>query len=247
MSAAIIFTYNDNSKLYTVKAKWLITLPIWEGNRVIDMAHVDKLAAAINDPTQLQGPYSVVTYKDDAGVQQNRIIDGQHRKEILSRYFATHVEKPDFNILVRRYHIESHDAAIQIFQQINHAKPMIYRGSSTERIHLITEALKQKFVSEKGRQKIALIRTGSVRPFLNVETLIAAIKLYKIHEDTKISPEQIVTHAETMNAFYAEDVNRTGAQFTKTMLERATDYGFYLGLDPKCPWLLGLITSPHPL
>jgi hypothetical protein len=66
------------------------------------------------------------------------------------------------------------------------------------------------------------------------------IKTYGIHERTDLTPEDFIKHAESMNAFYAEDLHRINAQFTKHTLDRAVEYGFYLGLDPKCSWLLPL-------
>jgi hypothetical protein len=66
------------------------------------------------------------------------------------------------------------------------------------------------------------------------------LKTYGVHERKDLTPDQLVVHAESMNAFYAEDTNRITARFTRTTLDRATEYGFYLGLDPKCSWLLPL-------
>lgn len=239
-----LFTFTDGSLLYSVSARWFVSLPVWEANRVMDTAHVDALEAAIRTPAEIQGPFSVVTYpNEESGKEENRIIDGQHRQEVLRRYFdRTTGSASDFKVLCRRYRIANHDAAVAIFQQINHCKPMVYKGSPTERLHEIVTALRKNFVSErKGGAAAFLIREGCNRPCLNIEHLQTALKVYGIHERTDLTVQQIVEHAEKENAFYAADPRgRVPARVTENIWSRATEAGFYLGLDPHCGWLSGL-------
>ena len=214
---------------------------MWEANRTMDEAHVSSLETSIKSPTEIQGPFSVITYLDEENKQQHRVIDGQHRQAVLRRYFERNQEAADFDVLVRRYQIKNLSAAVTIFQQINHAKPMVYKGSSTERLHEFVTALKRRFVGENAKgAMVALIRPSCNRPFLSTETLEESLKKYGIHERTDLTVEQLIAHAESMNAFYAEDVQRLNGRFTQSTLDRAVEYGFYLGLDPKCAWLLGL-------
>lgn len=243
MSAPVpLFTFGDGSKLYKLSAKGFVQrFPVWEANRILDESHVADLEGSIATAQELQGPFSVISYTDEENKIQNRVIDGQHRQEVLRRYFDRNPGADDFEVLVRRYPDTKHDAAIKIFQKINHAKPMVYKGSSTERLHEFVAALKRNFVTERtGGTMIALIRPSTNRPFLSTEILEEAIKLYKIHERSDLTAEQVVAHAESMNAFYAEDYNRVTARFTKATLDRATEYGFFLGLDPRCSWLVAL-------
>jgi len=237
-----LFTFADGSSLYKLSAKGFVSrFPVWEANRIMDEAHVASIEATIKTATELQGPFSVISYADEDAKLQNRVIDGQHRQEVLRRYFDRAPDAEDFEILVRRYPDTSHEAAVKLFQQINHAKPMVYRGSTVERLHAFVAALKRHFWSERsGGALIPLIRPSSNRPFLSTEHLEEALKLYRIQERDDLTAEQLVAHAEGMNAFYAEDPNRVTARFTKATLERAIEYGFFLGLDPKCSWLQGL-------
>ena len=238
-----LFTFRDESTLHSTSAQWLTRQPVWEANRVLDESHVAALQASIQDIRSIQGPFSVVTYTDElTGHVSNRVIDGQHRREVILRYFAAHPGAEDFPVLCRRYYITDNDAAITIFQQINFAKPMIYKGSPEERLHAILVALQRAFVSEpNGAGALrALIRPGCNRPALNTEHLEAALRRYGIPDRTDLTPAAVVAHAEKMNAWYAEDESRLTARMTKTTLDRAREYGFYLGLDPRCPWLLGL-------
>lgn len=238
-----IFTYSDGSTLHRGPAKVFIErFPVWEANRTMDEAHVADLEASIRSVSDLQGPFSVIRYTDDDRQIQRRVIDGQHRQEVMRRYFAKNPDAADFDVLVRVYPITDHAAAIAIFQTINHAKPMIYRGSTTERLHEIVTALKRRYIGYKADgSAVALIRPKCNRPFLSLEALEEAVKSYRIHEKPDLTDDQILAHAEKMNAFYAEDPGRIQTKCTKNTLDRATEYGFYLGLDPACTWLLGLM------
>ena len=236
-----IFTYADGSSLYKISAHAFTSkFTVWEANRTMDETHVSALEAAIKSPTEIQGPFSVITYADEENKMQNRVIDGQHRQEVLRRYFDRNQAAADFEVLVRRYQIKDHAAAVIIFQQINHAKPMVYKGSATERLHELVSALKKHFIGERGNGVVAYIRPACNRPCLATETLEQALKTYGLHEHTSLTPDKLIAHAESMNAFYAEDLTRISGRFTRTMMDRAVEYGFYLGMDPKCSWLLPL-------
>jgi hypothetical protein len=240
MTSNILFTYNDGSKLYSVAAKWIATIDVWEGNRVLDESHVESLARTIKNPQDIQGPFSVVEYPDDEGLPQRKLIDGQHRQAVLKRSFDSAGAPADFPVLARRYQIADHAAAIAIFQQINNAKPMEYKGSPTERLHEFVEAARRQFISDRVKGNAFLLRPSTSRPYLSMSDLEAAIKRYAIHERADLSPKEFVEHMEGMNEFYAEDLSRIPHGFTATSLNKAAELGFYLGLDPKCTWLLGL-------
>jgi len=237
-----LFVYADGSQLFKFSAKAFVgKFIVWEANRTMDETHVSSLESSIKNPTVIQGPFSVISYHDEENNQQHRIIDGQHRQAVLRRYFERNQSANDFDVLVRRYQIKDVTAAVTIFQQINHAKPMVYKGSATERLHEFVSSLKRHFVGEKANgSMVALIRPSCNRPFLSSETLEESLKTYGIHERTDITVDQLIAHAESMNAFYAEDVQRVNGRFTKSIMDRAMEYGFYLGLDPKCSWLLGM-------
>jgi hypothetical protein len=242
MTKTQLFTYTDGSSLWEVSARWLADIQVWEGNRVIDEAHLVALKAAITDPKEIQGPFSVVEYVAEDGSRQRKIVDGQHRQAVLSHYFTTTSEDIDFPVLVRRYTVADHTAVVTIFQQINHAKPMEYRGSPTERLHDIVRAMTREFIGERNKGGlIALIRAGCNRPALSIEHLETALKVYRIHERADLTPAAIVEHAHKMNGLYAEDTARIPvASVTASIKNKADEYGFYLGMDPKCAWLAGL-------
>lgn len=247
VTPALLFTFTDGSTLHSISARRLASFPTWEGNRVLDEAHVAALQASIQDPTEVQGPFTVIDYPSEtvAGTFEHRILDGQHRAAVLKRHFEATPTAADFAVLVRRYTGKDHAAAIAIFQQINNAKPMLYKGSDTDRLHSITAAFQKAFIgARKSGEPLFLVRPTCNRPFLSMETLVAALRTYKIHERTDLSPADIVAHAESINSFYAEDpTGRIPVTVTRTMMDRAEEYGFFLGLDPKCAWLLPLRMS----
>lgn len=241
-ATSCLFDYSDGSKLYKMSAKSFVEhFPVWEANRTMDEAHVKDLEVSIRTPADIQGPFSVITYPDEEKKPHNRVIDGQHRQEVLRRYFERETTAPDFEILVRRYKIDHITSAVNIFKIINHAKPMIYKGSTTERLHEFVSALKRHFIRDRaGAPMVALIRPNTVRPFLGSETLEQMLRLYKIHERDDLSVDQLIAHAEAMNAYYATNIPSINGRFTQATLDRAIEYNFYLGLDPKCSWLLAL-------
>ena len=124
---------------------------------------------------------------------------------------------------------------------------MVYKGSSVEHLHAIVTAFRRTFVSTgrtRGAPSVHLIRLNCNRPALSIEILETALKLYGLHERTDLTPAAIVAHAQKMNDWFAEDCTRITAPITHTMLERAMEYNFFLGLDPKCAWLIGLVRTP---
>jgi hypothetical protein len=236
------FTFTDGSQLITAPASWFIQQPVWEANRTLDPDHALDLEKSIKDPTMIQGPFSIVSYKDEEGKPVLRVIDGQHRQEVIRRYFAVSSTMSDFQVLVRRYQIEGYEEAARIFGEINHAKPIQYRGSDTERLHDIVTALKRRFIVERtGGSMVGMIRPSCNRPALSTEYLETAIKLYSIHTRADITPSDVVTFASDMNMWIAADpARRIQTRVTQGILDKAVEYKFFLGLDPKCQWLSGL-------
>lgn len=247
---SLLFTYTDGSTLHSISARELSGFPVWEGNRVRDDAHVTSLCATITNPREVQGPFTVIAIpsppSDSTTPYVYKILDGQHRAAVIEHYFNTTPDADDFPVLVRRYGaaaIPSHDIAIQKFREINNAKPMIYTGSSTERLHQIVSALQSAFIgNRKSSGPVFMIRAACNRPFLSIEALTSALVKYRIHEQDDISSIKVVEHARKMNSLYAENPTaHISVSITAITLDRAIEYNFFLGLDPKCPWLLPLL------
>jgi hypothetical protein len=236
------FAFTDGSHLHSMSALKLSQTAVWEANRHLDEQHVEALSVAA-DPRTLQGLYSIVTYRatSDAATDSNLLIDGQHRQAVLKRYFAANPTAEDFQVLCRRYFPADHAAAVGIFKAINTAKPMPYAGSSLERLHEIQKALQRAFIADKaGGKSTILIRENCNRPYLNMSHLAEAIKRNGLHERQDLHIADIVSYAEKMNAWYADDLNRLTVKGTAKIYQKAQELNFYLGLDPQCGWLVGL-------
>lgn len=235
-----LFSFRDGSTLYASSAQWLITIPVWEANRVMDLAHIDALEAAISDPTHIQGPFTIIRYNDEETERpQWRILDGQHRQELIRRYFARNPDAADFSVLTRHYKTLDHDSAVTLFTQINTAKPMVYRDSPEEHLNAIVAELRRRFTHDgRSGRLVALIRPGANRPALNTEHLLTALRSYGLHER---DPVDVIAHAVKMNGLWKQNPALCPAKFTQTIHERAVEYDFFLGLDPRCSWLQGLL------
>lgn len=58
-----LFTFADGSSLYKLSAKGFVSrFPVWEANRIMDEAL--SIEATIKTATELQGPFSVISYTD---------------------------------------------------------------------------------------------------------------------------------------------------------------------------------------
>jgi hypothetical protein len=76
-----LFNASDGSKYRIVTARWLSQVPVWKGNRVIDMTHVDRIREGLkgNIPLLNANPFRLAFVKEDNDVVTRYIIDGQHR------------------------------------------------------------------------------------------------------------------------------------------------------------------------
>ena len=73
-----LFRSTDGSLYRVVNAKWLSNVPVWKGNRVIDMTHVDRIREGIKGNIALlnSNPFRIAFVKEDDEVVAKYIIDG---------------------------------------------------------------------------------------------------------------------------------------------------------------------------
>ena len=83
-----LFTHHDGSALFTMKARELANIPVWKGNRFIDLTHANQIRAAIGDKIEALDStiFRIVKYKD-GDVEQCFLVDGQHRQYVLKRFY----------------------------------------------------------------------------------------------------------------------------------------------------------------
>ena len=120
----VLHTYHDGSQLYRMSARALSKIPIWKGNRIIDITHVANIKQSIlNNIKLLDSGYKIIRYmeedEDEKSISKYYLIDGQHRVSIVSEYFRNDANATDFMVTVTEIYVESEIDAIQYFNQIN--------------------------------------------------------------------------------------------------------------------------------
>ena len=61
----LIHTYSDGSKLFKMSALALIRIPIWKGNRIIDLEHVKNIKESVNyNAYFLDSGYKTIQYDE---------------------------------------------------------------------------------------------------------------------------------------------------------------------------------------
>lgn len=173
---AALFTYSDGSILKTMNMKDFLTIPVWKGNRYIDMKRVDLLAKEIGENIKsLDSGYHVIVQEEDVEgkpLHQAYLIDGQHRREVLLRYYLSGLCLSDFPMTFRELVVKTESDAITYFNQINNMKPM--------HIEEDPRCVANRFVSalEKGFDK-GLIRSKTTkRPYLSADILREELEKY---------------------------------------------------------------------
>ena len=119
--------------------------------------------------------YHVIVQEEDVEgkpLHQAYLIDGQHRREVLLRYYLSGLCLSDFPMTFRELVVKTESDAITYFNQINNMKPM--------HIEEDPRCVANRFVSalEKGFDK-GLIRSKTTkRPYLSADILREELEKY---------------------------------------------------------------------
>jgi len=177
--------------------KAFLTIPVWKGNRHIDYLRVDLLGKEVGDDIKsLDSGYHVIKLLEEDMEGRPRyvtyLIDGQHRREVLLRYYAAGLCLEDFPMTFIENVVETESDAITYFNQINNTKPM--------RIEEDPRLIANRYVAalEKGFAK-GLIRSKTTRrPYLSADLLREELEKYsKILQ--KIDPVAFVEKVKKYN------------------------------------------------
>jgi hypothetical protein len=239
----MLHTLHDGSALRIMGAKELVRLPVWNGNRIIDNAHVQRIKDALGHKVQkLDFGYRIVTYDEvDAGgnlVTTSCIIDGQHRHRVLYDFFQESLCEPDFTVVVLEKKVKCEAEIIVYFKELNNQMPILWKTDPNMLANEYIKALIPVFNVRKD-----LIRPKStVRPYLSVEKLREVLVAFG--EQLKESSEEIksfVARVLRYNAKALEDSDVNIALSTKKgqaeIIQRAADQKFMLAVDPRLLWV----------
>jgi len=230
---ADLFRSTDGSLYRVVNAKWLSNVPVWKGNRVIDMGHVDRIREGLkgNIPLLNSNPFRLAFIKEDDEVVAKYIIDGQHRHHLLKEYFH-HQSALDFSIIVAAKQFANEDEIIDYFKLINTTKSIPWRQDPVLVANNYISALMKQFNTDP---KFPLIRSGkTMRPFMSTDKLREALISKHVHEWKK-GPVEFAEECVTKNEEKTEGL-KLKDELT-SMETRALRYHFALALDDTFNWI----------
>jgi hypothetical protein len=234
----------DGSKLRVISSRDLIALPIWKGNRVIDLKHVENIKREIgSNVKQLDFGYRIVTYttQDAIGtpVKESYIVDGQHRARVLKDYYQETLCEPDFEVVVLEKEVEAEYDVIEYFNALNNSKPIKYMDTNLVINRYIAE-LEKGFNTKRGQAALLIRPKDTRRPYLSVE---------KVREVLQSRAARLKTGAADIVAFVLR-VKKWNQAKVKTaaldalsatkeadMIVAAAKLEFMLAVWPKLPWV----------
>uniref|UniRef100_A0A6C0D6I4 ParB/Sulfiredoxin domain-containing protein n=1 Tax=viral metagenome TaxID=1070528 RepID=A0A6C0D6I4_9ZZZZ len=230
----MLHTFLDKSVLQKIKAKELIGIPVWRGNRFIDLDHADKIKSAIgNKPETLDSTiFRVVKYKD-GDIQQKYLVDGQHRQYVIKKYYEEQYILPiNFDVLVHEKTVESEADAIEYFNAINNTKP---QQDNDPKI------LANKYILALEKHFVKLIRPegkNTKRPFLSNDLLRKVLEenatmLKQSNEFVK----RFIERVDTWNKKKIPEYELSLFEKKDSILQSCIDKKFVLAFDARLPWI----------
>jgi hypothetical protein len=236
----LLHTYSNGSKLFKAAASALTRIPVWKGNRIIDLQHVKNIKESIDNKAYLlDSGYKTIQYdeldENNNPIKKTYIIDGQHRISVVADYFDNIPDAKDFNITVTEIRVESELEAIEYFNKINNVKPIQFK----EDPNLIVNKYIQRLIASYP-VKSKLFRTGiTKRPYLSVDKLREAL-VKKVDNLKKISIEKFIKECKTMNTKLIQELEiRSLNEKEKEIkiIRKMLDLEFALAWDDKFKWL----------
>lgn len=244
----MLHTYNDGSVLRLMKAKDLITIPIWKGNRILDEGHAKSIKDAVGSNVQrLDSGFSIIKYdeknSDNKTITVSYLIDGQHRASVIREFYRENYCEPDFDLTVTELVVESESDAVEYFNKINNVKRQHWKTDPTLLVSKYIVALEKKYNTNK---KTPLIRLGSThRPYLSSERLREVLKVNS--SLLKQSSEDVSAFVEKVHRKNRELLNEIQIEIALPnpkdvkIKEKANDLQFALACDPSLSWIRAIL------
>jgi len=240
----IIHTLNDGSTLCKVSAKEFISIPTWNGNRIMDHSHVESIRIAVDKNIQtLDNGYKLALFNeiDAAGTpkQQLYIIDGQHRAEVVRQFYKQYPSESDFEIVALIKSFDTEGDAVMYFNALNHTKSITWTDPSLL-ANMYISAIELAFNSKR-----KIIRKGAThRPYLSADKLRDAL-LKKPLKGTKAEIHSFIQRVQEYNTKTIADYEAQLAydidMKDEALVKKAIECQFALAMNPKLPWIqLGL-------
>lgn len=236
----LLHNYSDGSKLFKMSALTLIRIPIWKGNRIIDLEHVKNIQETIEDKGYLlDSGYKTVQYEEvdenNKSIRKTYIIDGQHRISVVSDYFENIPDAKDFLVTITEIKVDSELEAIEYFNKINNVKPIQFKQDP----NLIVNKYLQRLISSYPI-KSKLFRNGMTkRPYLSIDKIREAL-IKKVDNLKKISIEKFIKECKNINTKTIQELEiRSLNEKDKEIkiILKIIELNFSLAWDDKFKWL----------
>ena len=241
MATQLLHEYNDGSCLYRMSARSLCRIPIWKGNRMLDMAHMEALKHAVGvEIGTLDSGYKVIRYEEEEEkggfVKRSYVVDGQHRVRVLQDAFVVLGPDVDFIVTVTEREVASEEEAIAYFNQINHAKPISYTEDDTMIANRYVSGVLRAFDGP-----LKLIRQGATRrPYLSADKLreqlvrhLSAVRVYSV-EDFVLLVQAV---NERLVGELREEAKEKADHNGNAMARKMMELRFALASDERFTWL----------
>jgi len=221
----LLYTYSDSSKLYKMSALTLCRIPIWKGNRIIDLEHVKNIKESINSNDEVD--------ESDKPIRKTYLIDGQHRISVVSNYFENINDAKDFEMTVTKIRVDSEIEAIEYFNKINNVKPIQFKEDPNL---IVNKYLLRLIASFPVKSK--LFRNGATkRPYLSVDKFRDAL-LKRVDNLKKISIEKFIKECKTTNTKIIQELEiRSLNENELKIILKILELDFGLAWDDKFKWL----------
>lgn len=232
------FTHSDGSRTRVIGVRELIRTDIWNGNRILDEGHRNKIQEeCINIKDLDKKPFVMVSFPsgnvEEGIIEKWVIIDGQHRVSILRDHFRQNQSEEDFDVLVTEKAFDTEHAVFDYFKILNNVKRVEYKEDPRMIANTYINSLTKVF------EKNSVIREDTKRPYLRVsklrDTLCSLLE--------KVQKDGAVFKTSEEFALAAEEINRKILEILKTkisrskMEDRAILLEFALGLEDKLGWV----------
>jgi hypothetical protein len=237
----MLHTFSDGSILRKCSTRELIGIPVWRGNRHIDMEHVKQIKQDIKDNVSCLDStiFRVIKYKEN-DVEQRWLVDGQHRQTVIRLYFEENFFIPEFDVLLVEKEVEGESDAIEYFNTLNNVKPQ-QENDPRMLTNKYISALEKHFNVNKKTPLIKPEGKTTKRPYLSSDALrgelekwAACLKQSKVQIDRFIkcvdewNRKKIDEYELNLVYCSPKEYNIVGACIEKK---------FMLALDPKLGWI----------
>jgi len=242
----LLHTYSDGSKLFKMSALSLIRIPIWKGNRIIDLEHVKNIKESIDYKAYfLDSGYKTVQYdevdENNKPVKKTYLIDGQHRISVVADYFESVQDAKDFPVTVTEIRVDSEVEAIEYFNKINNVKPIQFKEDPNLIVNKYIQRLIVSFPV-----KLKLFRNGATkRPYLSIDKFREAL-IKKVDNLKKISVEKFIKECKITNTKIIQELEIRSLNEKEKELKMITkilELDFALAWDDKFKWLNNILLN----